>query len=261
MTETPQTERFGAEYFQDPLGHFARLREDRAVTPVVMPDGGRVWLVTRYADVRGALADPRLAKDWLAHMTPDGWTPDPVNGYLNRHLLNMDPPDHTRLRRLVSKAFTPRRVESLRPRVEAITASLADAIEGRDEVDLVESFALPLPVTVICELLGVPATDQDSFAAWSRTMLSSVASPEEFREAAAAMFGYFTELLAAKRRSPSDDLLSALTAARDEEDSLSEHELISMGFLLLIAGHETTVNLIASGMLALLLHPAELARL
>jgi cytochrome P450 len=261
MTEAPQAEQFGAEYFQDPLGHFARLREDQAVTPVTMPDGTRVWLVTRYEDVRAALADPRLSKDWMAHMVPEDWTPDPVNAYLNRHLLNIDPPDHTRLRRLVVKAFTPRRVESLRPRIAAITSELLDAMAGADEADLIEAFAFPLPVTVICELLGIPSADQDKFREWSAVLLSSVTSREEWRVAATAMYGYFTELLAAKRQSPSDDLLSALITARDEGDSLDEQELFAMIFLLLVAGHETTVNLIANGTLALLLNPGELARL
>jgi cytochrome P450 len=260
MTESPPAERLGAGYFQDPLAHFARLRDERPVTPAVMPDGSRVWLVTRYADARAALADPRLSKD-VRKLTAEDWTPDPVFGYLNEHMLSLDPPGHTRLRRLVTKAFTARRIASLRPRIEAITGALLDGLGDREEADLIASFAFPLPVTVICELLGVPGADRGSFAAWSRSMLSSVASPEEFRQAGAAMFGYFTELLAAKRRSPSGDLLSALIAARDDEDSLSERELIAMGFLLLVAGHETTVNLIASGMLALLLHPAEMARL
>jgi cytochrome P450 len=129
------------------------------------------------------------------------------------------------------------------------------------EVDLLASFAFPLPITVICELLGVPAGDRDDFRTWSATIVSNAAAPEVFQAHATAMARYFMALLAAKRREPGDDLLSALVAARDEQDSLSENELVSMAFLLLVAGHETTVNLIASGVLALLLNPAELARL
>jgi cytochrome P450 len=252
---------FGPDYFQDPLGHFARMREEAPVTPVVLPDGSRVWLVTRYADVRSALADPRLYKERAGKLTPEGWTPDPVSGYLSVHLLNLDPPDHTRLRKLVNKAFTARRVAGLRPRVETITNSLLDAMSGREEVDLIEALAFPLPITVICELLGIPASDQESFQAWSHTVVSSVGSQEEFHAAGIAMYRYFTDLVAAKRKAPADDLLSALIAARDSGDSLDERELIAMLFLLLIAGHETTTNLIASGTLALATHPAELARL
>jgi len=254
-------------YFQDPLSFFARMREEGPVTPVMMPGGGRTWLVTRYADVRAALADPRLYKDWANKLRGDGWTPaDQAISYLNVHMLNLDPPDHTRLRKLVTKAFTARRVAGLRPRVEAITASLLDAMAGRvaageAEADLIAAFAFPLPVTVICELIGIPASDQDKFQAWSHAILSSVVTPEEWRRAAQAMYEYFTAMVAAKRRSPADDLLSALIAARDDDDSLDERELIAMLFLLLVAGHETTVNLIASGTLAMLTQPAELARL
>jgi cytochrome P450 len=265
----PTTERLGESFFQDPLSVFERLRDDAPVTPVIMPDGDRGWLVTRYADVRAALADPRLAKDWMAHMAPPDWTPDPVSSYLNRHMLNMDPPDHTRLRRLVIKGFTPRRVAALRPRIEEITSSLLDGMAragassgpGSQSVDLISAFAFPLPVTVICELLGIPGEDRDAFREWSGTILSSAPTAEAIRTAGLAMFEYFTELVAAKRRAPADDLVSALIDAQDAGDTLDEHELLSMLFLLLVAGHETTVNLIASGMLALLQSPAELSRL
>ena len=131
----------------------------------------------------------------------------------------------------------------------------------RLEVDLLAAFAFPLPITVICELLGVPVADRDQFRAWSATIVADTVSPERFQTDATAMVGYFRTLLAARRREPADDLLSGLISARDEQDRLSENELLSMAFLLLVAGHETTVNLIASGMLALLLNPGELARL
>jgi cytochrome P450 len=269
MTE-PAAEQLDAGFFQDPLAYLAPMREREPVTRVAMPDGSGAWMITRYGDVRGALADPRLYKDWMHKLQPEGWTQDPAFEFLNVHLLNTDPPAHTRLRKLVSKAFTARRVAGLRPRIEAITTALLDAMAantaagGSDEVDLIETFAFPLPVTVICELVGIPTADQDQFQHWSHAMVSSVTTPEELRRAAAAMFGYFSDLVAAKRRAPADDLLSALIAARDDDGSqgaLGERELIAMLFLLLIAGHETTTNLIASGTLALLTHPGELARL
>jgi len=253
-------ERLGADYFADPYSVHARLRARRPVTPVVLPGGMGTWLITGYAEARAALADPRLSK----HMP--GWHPEPdsIFAALDLHMLNSDPPDHARLRKLVNKAFTARRVERLRPRITAITAGLLEdmsAQKGRPEVDLLASFAFPLPITVICELLGIPAGDRDDFRTWSATIVSNAAAPEVFQAHATAMARYFVALLAAKRREPGDDLLSALIAARDEEDGLSENELVSMAFLLLVAGHETTVNLIASGVLALLLNPAELARL
>jgi cytochrome P450 len=253
-------------YFQDPHSYFARMREKEPVTEVKLPEGGRVWMITRYDDVRGALADPRLHKDWARKLQPPEWTPDAVSGFLSVHLLNLDPPHHTRLRKLVNKAFTARRVAGLRPRVEALTASLLDAMAaracaGQTQVDLIEAFAFPLPITVICELVGIPAADQEEFKIWSHAVVSSVVSPQEFRDAGIVMFRYFTDLVAAKRAHPGDDLLSALIEARDSGESLDEPELIAMLFLLLIAGHETTANLIASGTLALLTHPGELSLL
>jgi len=250
-------EHLGAEYFCDPYSVHARLRAQHPVAQVIMPGGTPAWLVTGYAEARAALTDPRLGK------LPKGWRPDPDSlvASFDLHMLNLDPPDHDRLRKLVNKAFTARRVEELRPRITAITAALLDDMSTRREVDLLASFAFPLPITVICELLGIPVADRDQFRAWSATIVADTVSPEVFQAHATAMLGYFQMLLAARRREPADDLLSALVAARDEEDRLSENELLSMAFLLLVAGHETTVNLIASGMLALLLNPGELARL
>ena len=268
MTDAAVSEvhEFGLDYFQDPLGFFARVREEGPAVPVRLPDGGQYWVITRYADVRAALADPRLRKDWQRHMTGPDWTPDLATGFLNSHMLNADPPDHTRLRRLVQKAFTPGRVTALRPRIEAITASLLnamarDARAGKDEVDLIAAFAFPLPMTVISELIGVPADNREEFSAWSHVILSSTATPDEFRTVGTAMYEFFLSLIEAKRAAPADDLLSALIHARDSGDSLNERELLSMIFLLLVAGHETTVNLIATGTLSLLANPAELARL
>jgi len=250
-------EYLGADYFGDPYSVHERLRAERPVAAVIMPGGTPSWLVTGYAEARAALTDPRLRK------MPPGWRPDPASifGLLEMHMLNSDRPDHERLRKLVNKAFTARRVEQLRPRITSITAGLLDDMSTRREVDLLASFAFPLPVTVICELLGVPVADRDDFRAWSATIVSNTASPGAYQADATAMIRYFISLLAAKRRDPADDLLSALIAARDEEDKLSENELVSMAFLLLVAGHETTVNLIGNGMLALLLNPGELARL
>ena len=257
MTQANIVEHLGTDYFADPYAVHARLRARRPVAAVIMPGGTPAWLITGYAEARAALTDPRLLK------LPKDWRPDPDSllASLDLHMLNLDPPDHDRLRKLVNRAFTPRRVEQLRPRITAITADLLDDMSTRDETDLLASFAFPLPITVICELLGVPVADRDRFRAWSATIVADTVSPEVFQDHATAMTGYFRMLLAARRREPADDLLSALISARDDADRLSENELLSMAFLLLVAGHETTVNLIASGTLALLLNPGELARL
>src|SRR3984885_4700385 len=184
MTQANTTiEHLGAEYFSDPYSVHARLRARHPVAQVIMPGGTPAWLVTGYAEGRAALTDPRLVK------LPKGWRPDPdsVFGALDRHMLNSDPPDHERLRRLVNKAFTARRVERLRPRITAITAELLDAMPTGREVDLLASFAFPLPITVICELLGIPVADRDDFRAWSATILSNTAAPEVFMADATAM--------------------------------------------------------------------------
>ncbi|HEY0932758.1 MAG TPA: cytochrome P450, partial [Trebonia sp.] len=217
MTEpaAPPAEQLGEDYFQHPLAYFGRMREEGPVTPVVLPhSAGRIWLVTRYADVRAALADPRLHKDWASKLTEPGWKPDEMTAYLNMHLLNADPPDHTRLRKLVSRAFTARRVAGLRPRIGAVTTVLLDAMAARlasgESVDLIDAFAFPLPVTVICELLGIPAGDQAEFRDWSHAILSDAGDPGSFYAAGSAMFQYFMKLVAAKRAQPADDLVSAL---------------------------------------------------
>jgi cytochrome P450 len=257
--------KLGPEYFQDPHAVHARMHAAGPVTSAAMPDGFTGWFVTGYDDARAALNDQRLCKDWRK-LTPGSASDDDSAGaeqMLSRHMLNTDPPDHTRLRKLVSKAFTARRVADLRPRVELRTSELLDDLAARPEdvTDLLEAFAFPLPVIVISELLGVPAADRDKFRAWSAAAVSSVASEEEMYAAGTEMIAYFTALLDRKRHNGGDDLLSALVQASEDGDRLSVPELISMVFLLLVAGHETTVNLIASGTLTLLLDPAAHARL
>jgi cytochrome P450 len=250
-------EHLGADYFSDPYSVHARLRAEHPATQVIMPGGTPAWLITGYAQARAALTDPRLRK------MPKGYRPDPDSLFaaLDLHMLNSDPPDHERLRKLVNKAFTARRVEQLRPRITVITEALLDDMSMRQEVDLLAAFAFPLPVTVICELLGVPVADRDQFRAWSATIVSETVSSDVAQAHLTVMMSYFRDLVAARRREPADDLLSALISARDEGDRLSENELLSMAWLLLVAGHETTVNLIGGGVLALLQHPGELVRL
>src|SRR5215469_16419046 len=176
-------EHLGAEYFSDPYSVHARLRAQHPVAQVIMPGGTPAWLVTGYAQARAALTDPRL------HKLPKGWRPDPDSmlASFDLHMLNLDPPDHERLRKLVNKAFTARRVEQLRPRITAISTALLDDMSTQREVDLLASFAFPLPITVICELLGVPAADRDQFRAWSATIVADTPAPEVFQAHAAAM--------------------------------------------------------------------------
>jgi cytochrome P450 len=234
----------------DPFPAYERWRHAGPVRQVLAP-AGRVWLVTRYEDAKQALSDPRLSKQIFGG----------AGDALSQHMLGADPPDHTRLRRLVSAAFTSRRIESLRPRIEQITDELLDELTGKDQVDLIDAFAFPLPIQVICELLGVPADDRDAFRTWSNVIVGGAAYRNDVPAAMTALLGYIRALIAERRAQPGDDLLSGLIQVRDEADRLSEDELSSMVFLLLIAGHETTVNLIGNGTFLLLREPARWERL
>jgi cytochrome P450 len=242
-------------------GSSRRLRESRPVAPVHLPGHGRAWMVTRYADVRMALTDPRLARD--IHRWPGGGRTRPSEATgINDHMLHCDPPDHTRLRRLVQKPFAARRA-ALRPRAEEIAAGLLDELAARDGdvIDLLDRYARPLPIAVICELLGVPVADRE----WIRDTVYAYDERTEHERVERELAAYFTELIAAKRAEPGDDLVSALVLARDDAggagNTLTGDELLGTVFLLVMAGFDTTVNLIASGTLALLTHPGELARL
>ena len=176
-------------------------------------------------------------------------------------MLNRDGDDHRRLRRLVTKAFTPRMVEQLRPRIQEIADELIDAVESRGSMDLSAEYAFPLPITVIAELLGVPNADQDRFKEWSDAIITPAIGPEAMERFFGLMgefVEYLTELFAARRAEPQDDLVSALLAARDEEDALTEEEVFGTVVLLIVAGHETTVGLIGNAVVNLLTHPDQL---
>jgi cytochrome P450 len=240
-----------------PRATYARLRSQGPVHRATAPDGTSIWLVTRYADVRAALADPRLSLD--KKNSSGGYRGFSLPPALDANLLNMDPPEHTRLRRIIGKAFTPRRIEPLRPRVQQIADELLDALAGRDEADLLPAYCAPLPITVICELLGVAAADRPDFRSWTDGLLAPE-SPEQAREALSALHRYLLALIAAKRATPGFDFLSTLISLRDEEDRLSEDELTSAAFLVLFAGYENTVHLLGNGFAALLTRPAALAQ-
>ncbi len=240
---------------------YAQLAASGPVQHVTFLPGVPAWLITGYHEVRQSLLDPRLIKREMtqAALSRGALSPE-MCAATGQHMLNRDPPDHTRLRRLVAAAFTQRRVEALAPRIQQITDELLDALTDVEQVDLIAELAYPLPITVICELLGIPAQRGTEFRAWSAIIVTGMqAQTDEFVAASTAMAGYLRDLVAAKRAAPADDLLSALVAARDGAERLSEDELTSMGFLLLLAGHETTVNLIGNGLHALLTHPQQLA--
>jgi cytochrome P450 len=262
MTTDTGPDVFGDAFRTDPYPFYDAMRRESPVRPVELPTG-RAWIVTRYADARQALADPRLSKNLVLGNVGASYGPPlpPEHRRLADHMLNYDPPVHTRLRRLVAKVFTPARIEALRPRVREIAEDLAATIAARGEGDLVGEFAFPLPLTVICEMLGVPMEDRDSFRAWSNAVVAGTIARTDMADVGAALATYITGLVAAKRASRGNDLLSDLIAVTEEGDRLSEDELVGMVFLLLVAGHETTVNLIGNGMYLLLTHPGQHDRL
>ncbi|GHD97667.1 cytochrome P450 family protein [Streptomyces alanosinicus] len=245
-----------------PYDVYRRLRDTAPVHRIAGPDGSPAWLVTRFDDVRAALADPRLSAD-RRHATAGTYKGLSLPPALDANLLNMDPPDHTRIRRLAGRAFTPRRVQQLREPIRRTADRLLDALGPHGTTDLIAAYAAPLPITVICDLLGVPESHRLDFRTWTDSLIApDPARPEAAREGVAAMLGFFTRLLAAKRAEPADDLLSDLIAVRDEDgDRLSEDELMSLAFVILFAGYENTVQLIGNAVLALLQHPDQLAAL
>jgi len=254
---------FRDDFRRDP---YPALRRLRASAPVTFHPVFRSWLVSRYEDCTQVLRLPTTSVDraQLGDLELLDLSPEAIEG-IRASLLMIDPPDHTRIRGLVNKAFTPRVVEALRPRVEAIVAELLDAVEARGarRFDLIEDFAYPLPVIVIAELLGIPAEDREAFKRWS-DQLAVVLDPfstggrfdgvdRAFVEARA----YFSRIFAERRRDPRDDLVSALVAAEEAGERLNETELLSVCLLLLGAGHETTTGLIGNAVLTLLRHPTE----
>jgi cytochrome P450 len=255
--------------YEDPYPLYRRLREKDPVHRSRLDD---LWILTRYDEINAVLRDPRFSAD---DRTVKGYEANRrkmiAAGLIEDReevpsMLRMDPPDHTRLRSLVSKAFTPRAVESLRPRVEGLVREMLDEAESRGEMDIVTDLGVPLPIIVIAEMLGIPAEDREHFKRWSDGVARGLNANtmEQVRVAGAAskeLEEYLRPIAEERRANPREDLLSSLLAAEEEGDKLSMDEVFATVILLLVAGNETTTNLIGNGMLALLEHPSELNRL
>ncbi|MEU9143423.1 cytochrome P450 [Streptomyces sp. NPDC048349] len=274
--ENPATtvDLFAPDLIADPFAAYARMREQAPVLTGSMMGGPPMWLVTRYDDVRRVLTDPLFLNNPASvpagragsrFTVMKGVSSDVVD-YLAGKLIEIDGDDHRRLRRLVSRAFTARRVAALRPRVEEITATLLDrmAEAGRDgtPVDLVESFCFELPATVICELVGIDEADRADWYRWGRALMVPTEHAEQlpavFRECA----DHLLAVIASRRAEPRDDLISALVQVQEEDgDRLTDREMVKLVFSLVLAGHETTMHLIGNSVLALLEHPEQLALL
>ncbi|WP_432094777.1 cytochrome P450 family protein [Streptomyces sp. bgisy100] len=253
---------FDTACLKDPYPLYARLRAEHPVHRIALPDGSPVWLVTREADVRAGLADPRLSVN--KDDSGEGYKGFSLPPALDANLLNIDPDHHLRLRRLISKGFTPRSVEALRERVQATADRLADGLAQRIEkdgsADIVADYSLPLPLAVIGDLLGVPEADRRPFADRVAEMFTPE-HPRQIAEAVEFLHRFLTDLVALRRAEPDGNLLSELIAVRDEGDRLSEDELVSLAFLILMAGSENAQHLISAGLLALFEHPGQLEAL
>ena len=239
---------------------YAQLRREDPVPKVRLPLGGQAYLVSRHVDVKRVLSDPVFSR--AATSDPDVATLRPVrrNPYL---MISLDAPEHTRVRRLVARAFTPRSIELLRPRIDQIVDELIDAmVAAPPPVDFVAAFAAPLPALVISEMVGAPAADVAMLRDWLDIGLSITAhTPQEIQAAGEQLFGYLERLIAARRAQPADDLITRLIQARDEENRLSEPELLNNIYILLSGGYETTAGLLANSLLTLHRHPEQLAML
>ncbi len=257
---------YGPEFRADPHATFALMREQDPVhcQPGLDP-GTLIWFVTRHEDIAAMLVDDeRFVRDSRLALTDEELAArelPPIVELIDNHMLNRDGDDHRRLRRLVTKAFTPKMVEQLRPRIQTIADELLDAVESRGEMDLSAEYAFPLPITVIAEMLGVPSSDHARFQDWSDAIISPVfddVGVERFNELMTQFVTYLTDFFDARRAEPRDDLVSALLAARDEDDALTEAELFGTVVLLIVAGHETTVGLIGNAVVHLLANPDQL---
>lgn len=246
---------------------YAQMRAESPVYPALGPvTGERFWFLTRYEDCVATLKDhEHFANDFTKHLTPEQVEriapPGDAVTLLTRHMLNFDPPDQTRLRTLVHKAFTPRMVDNLQTLVEQTADQLLNSLQDVKSFDLIDEFAFPLPVIVIAGLLGIPPEERDQFRRWTQTVIFEFDDMEARGIAAMQMIAYFNEVIEKRRASPQDDLISALVAAHEADDKLDHQELLCMIFLLLAAGHETTVNLIGTGTFNLLRSPDQLRKL
>lgn len=270
MTQTQKYQLYGQEFKAQAFEVYRRMRSENPVFQQPGMDGQTpIWFVTGYEEVDSVLRNDKVfARDMRRAFSAERMEQIVDSAgrfdFVNQHMLNRDGNDHQRLRSLVSKAFTPKRIQGLRPRVQTIADELIDAVVEDKSADLVAAYAFPLPIIVIAELLGIPPEDRDRFRLWSHAMVSPALNEEEVNRAAALMqefVAYLGALIAERRERPQDDLISGLVQAEEAGDRLSEQELYSMVMLLITAGHETTVGLIANGTLALFQHPEQLEQL
>ncbi len=269
MNQATEFNLASSDFKANPYPVFAQLRVSDPVHQFSSSNGQSTWLITRYADVELVLRDERFVKD-RQHVFSSGEhthlsiSPASATDLMSMSMVDFDPPDHTRLRTLVNPFFTPRQMETWRGRIQAITDELIDAVEGKGQMDLIEEFAFPLPIRIITEILGVPTEDCSKLHRWTSLTADALGDPVAFQQVGAhlqAFYTYLLTLIERKRQTPADDLVSKLIQAEAEGGQISQRELVTMIFLLITAGHDTSDNLIGNGMLALLTHPEQMALL
>ncbi|WP_339309652.1 cytochrome P450 [Paenibacillus sp. FSL k6-2145] len=253
LNESSKPAFFTKEFTHNPYPVYEKLRKDEPVFRVMFPHGEFGWIITRYEDAVQILKDTRFSKDMVRRYGADN------QSIFSNNMLFSDPPDHRRLRGLVQKAFTPKLVADMRSHIRDIADELLDNLPSQEKMNLIDDFAFPLPIIVISEILGVPLEDRDKFRLWSNTVIdaSTAESAELFEQHAREFTDYLTAWFAKVRRDPGTDLISQLVIAEESGQRLTEQELLGVVSLLIIAGHETTVNLIGNGILALLEHPEQ----
>ncbi|KKO52548.1 cytochrome P450 family protein [Paenibacillus sp. DMB20] len=253
MNESPEGLLFTESFTQNPYPVYEKLRKSDPMLKLMFPDGQYGWLVSSYEDAVAVLKDPRFVKDIKKIHGPE------QSDAFTSNMLFSDPPDHKRLRGLVQKGFTPQRIADMRDHIQDIADKLLDAVSEKETMNLIDDYAFPLPIIVISEILGVPHEDRDKFRVWSNSIIgaSNQETDEEVYRHMNEFLQYLKDWFAQVRQNPGDDMISQLVIAEEQGDRLTEQELYGVVTLMIIAGHETTVNLIGNGVLALLEHPGQ----
>lgn len=257
---------YSQDFNRNAYATFAEMRTHDPIHRQIGLDGVTpIWFFSKYEDIDAILRDKRFVRDEALSKEPhERYKASALDELINNHMLTKDGNDHRRLRNLVSQAFTPRRIAELRPRIQSIAHELVAAVKAKGEMDLIAEFSFPLPTIVILEMLGIPIEDRDKFKTWSNALLAPQMNQEGAEEAIRLLTDftdYLRELFVKRRSEPKDDLITALLEAEEAGDKLSENELFSTMVLLIVAGHETTVNLIANAILALIKNPDQLGKL
>lgn len=267
-SDQPQINFYSGEFKKQAYSIYEKLRNEHPIYPITMPTGHTAWVFTRYEDCVNILKDKRLFKNPASipsnQLTPQNMVQDDIISIMYHSMFTSDPPDHTRLREIAHKAFTPKIITELKDCIQEIADELLNQVKEKGEMELIEDFAFPLPIIVICDLLGIPKEDRNLFRKWSNTILENQNDPSKFpiiRKSFVEFLDYMKIIFNDRKKNPQNDLVTALVQAEENGEKLSENELYATVYVLIVAGHETVVNLIGNGTLALLENPDQLIKL